>query len=148
MIGWLGTLSDRHKRRSAVFARTPTVVQMEAGECGAAALAIVLGYFGKFVPLEEMRAACGVSRDGSKASNVMAAAKRYGLIGKAYRRDIQAALAGPFPSIVFWNYNHFLVVEGCRGDQIYLTDPVWCRVSRRCSATMCSLKDWAAGWKP
>jgi NHLM bacteriocin system ABC transporter peptidase/ATP-binding protein len=103
-----GTLPKPAKRRHQV----PTILQMEATECGAASLAMILAGHGLWIPLEELRVSCGVSRDGSKASNILRAARRYGLAAKGYRMEATDLHRSAFPLIVFWNFNHFVVLEG------------------------------------
>ena len=105
-------------------ANVPMVMQLEALECGAACLAMVLAYYGKWVPLEQMRVDCAVSRDGSKAKNILRAAKSYGLEANAFRMNPESLREnGTFPCIIHWNMNHFVVLNGFRGTYAYINDP-------------------------
>lgn len=105
-------------------AKVPVVMQLEALECGAASLAMVMAYYGKWVPLEQVRVDCGVSRDGSKAKNIYIAAQHYGFDMKAYSMGPEKLReSGQFPCIIHWNMNHFVVLNGFRGKNVYINDP-------------------------
>ena len=105
-------------------AKVPVVMQLEALECGAASLCMILAYYNKWIPLEQVREDCGISRDGSNARNVLKAARYYGLEAKGYRYEPETLKEyGSFPCIIHWNFNHFVVLDGFKGGKAYLNDP-------------------------
>ena len=110
-------------------AKVPVIMQMEALECGAACLTMVLAYYDKWVPLERVRVDCGVSRDGSNAGNVLKAARFYGLEADGYKLEVQTLMEhATFPCIIHWNFNHFVVLDGFKGKKAILNDPARGRV--------------------
>ncbi len=117
----LGSRFQKLLRKKVI--NTPIILQMEAAECGAAALAIVLAYHGAWISLEQLRIACGVSRDGSKASNIIRAARRHGLVARGYSVEPAALGQLPMPCIIHWNFKHFVVMEGVSGRHAYINDP-------------------------
>ncbi len=122
---------SEHKKQQKIkptltkgVAKVPVIMQLEALECGAASLAMVMAYYNKWVPLEQVRLDCGVSRDGSKAVNMYSAAEHYGFEVNAYRMSPDALKEnGQFPCIIHWNMNHFVVLNGFRGKYVYINDP-------------------------
>lgn len=106
------------------YVKVPVVMQMEVLECGAACLTMVLAYYKKWLPLEQVRRDCGVSRDGSSAKNVLLAARSYGLEAKGYRLEPeQLRTRAAFPCIIHWNFNHFVVLDGFKKNKAVLNDP-------------------------
>ena len=105
------------------YVKTPTIYQMEATECGAASLAMIMAYFGSYIPLEKMRIETGVSRDGCNAKNIMKAGRKFGLEVKGYRKSLDSLLELQPPCIIHWNFNHFVVYEGKKGKHYYINDP-------------------------
>ena len=105
-------------------AKVPVVMQMEALECGAASLAMVCAYYNKWIPLEQIRVDCGVSRDGVNAKNLLVAARSYGFVAKGYRYEPDDLKKhGKFPCIIHWNFNHFVVLDGFKGKKAVINDP-------------------------
>jgi NHLM bacteriocin system ABC transporter peptidase/ATP-binding protein len=118
------SLSGKKTQLKNTYVKTPTIYQMESTECGAASLAMILGYYGLFVPLEQMRIESGVSRDGSKAKNVLRAARKFGLEAAGYHKSLENLLEfTETPCIIHWNFNHFVVYEGIKNGLAYLNDP-------------------------
>ena len=111
-------------KTAAGVARVPTVLQMEAVECGAASLAMILAYYGRWIPLEELRVQCGVTRDGSNAGQLAKVARHHGLTAKGKRLEIEGIRdEASRPLILFWGFGHFVVFEGMKGNQFQLNDP-------------------------
>ena len=104
--------------------KVPVVMQLEALECGAASLCMILAYYDKWIPIEQVREDCGVSRDGSNAINILKAARAYGLNASGYKYEPETLKEnGTFPCIIHWNFNHFVVLDGFKGGKAYLNDP-------------------------
>ena len=110
--------------------RVPVVMQLEALECGAASLTMIMHYYQMWIPLEQARVDCGVSMDGSSAKNILLAARSYGMKAQAWRLDPESLLEeGPFPCIIHWGFNHFVVLCGFKGKRAVLNDPARGRVT-------------------
>ena len=108
----------------AGVAKVPVIMQMEALECGAACLAMILAYYQKWIPLEQVRLDCGVSRDGSNMKNVFLAGQHYGLNVHGYRMEPEGLKEnGTFPCIIHWEFNHFVVLDGFKNGKAVLNDP-------------------------
>ena len=122
-------MSKKIHKPTKKIAKVPVIMQLEALECGAACLTMILAYYDKWIPLEQIRRDCGVSRDGSKAGNVLKAARNHGLLAQGYRMELEALkTSATFPCIIHWNFNHFVVLDGFKGNYAVLNDPAAGRV--------------------
>lgn len=118
----MSTANKKPKKKGV--AKVPVIMQMEAMECGAASLSMVLAYYGKWIPLSKMRDICGISRDGTKMSVIAKSARKLELKAQGYRYNTESFFKNAtFPCIVHWNNTHFVVVNGIRGNRVYLNDP-------------------------
>ena len=117
------TYDNRKKTKKIKRVRTPEVYQIEASECGAASLSIILQYYHYYVEMEKIRYQCGISRDGCSAADLVRAAGEFGLKGRGYSKSLEELRQVPVPCILHWNFNHFVVLEGIQGDHAFLNDP-------------------------
>ena len=101
----------------------PNIMQMEITECGAACLGMIFAFYKNWMPLEDLRIECGVNQHGANAAKLLAVARKYGFLTKGVRSDTANLSKHPFPMIIFWNYCHFVVLEGIKGDRYYINDP-------------------------
>ncbi len=116
----------KNRIKASRIPKVPVIMQMEASECGAACLAMILAYYGKWIPIEKIRTDCDVSRDGSTAKNILKAARNCGLEARGYKLEPhELKEQGIFPCIIHWNMNHFVVLKGFKGDKVYLNDPAY-----------------------
>ena len=105
-------------------AKVPVIMQLEALECGAASLAMIMAYYGKWIPIEQVRSDCGVSRDGSNAKNIYLAAQNYGMKVHGYTMEVEAIRTqATYPCMIHWNFHHFVVLDGFSGNRAVLNDP-------------------------
>lgn len=126
----MGRRSDIPEPKETGVVRVPVVMQLEALECGAASLTMVMHYYHKWIPLEQARVDCGVSRDGANARNILLAARSYGMKASAWKVEIEdLQKEGPFPSIIHWGFNHFVVLCGFSRGKAVLNDPARGRVA-------------------
>ena len=117
-------MKEQKKPKNKGVANTPLIMQLEALECGAASLAMIMAYYGKWVPLEQVRVDCGVSRNGSNAKNILRAAQKYGFKTKGFAYNIKKLKEkGRFPAIIHWGGGHFVVLNGIRGNKAIINDP-------------------------
>ena len=117
------------KPKTKGVASVPVVMQLEALECGAASLTMIMHYYRYWIPLEQVRGDCGVSRDGASAKNILLAARGYGLSANAWKMEPEALQKeGPFPCILHWGFNHFVVLCGFRGGKAVVNDPARGRI--------------------
>ena len=107
----------------------PVILQMEAQECGAACLAMIAAYYGKWIPLDQVRSDCGISRDGSTAKSIVQTAREYGLTAQGYRMEPERLKTCKFPMILHWGFNHFVVLNGFRGNKAVINDPARGRIT-------------------
>ncbi|MDE0135548.1 MAG: cysteine peptidase family C39 domain-containing protein [Acidimicrobiaceae bacterium] len=137
---------------------TPVMPQLHATECGAACLGIVLSHHGRTVPIEQLRAACRVTRDGSSAADLVAAGRSYGLKLTGWRMETDGLARLDSPAILFWEFNHFVVLEGMRRGRYFLNDPANGRhsvseetIDRAFTGVVLTAEreaDWQGGRKP